>query len=48
MDKKIYEMPEVKVVKLNLNGALHVGSNPLDPDEPKIDPTPVDDPDIFG
>ncbi len=50
MEKKFYEMPEVKVINLLINGALLVGSgeNPLDPDEPAIDPTPVDDPDIFG
>lgn len=47
MDKKIYFEPKEEVVFLQMNSALLAGSV-VDPDEPKTDPTPIEDPGLFG
>lgn len=46
MDKKIYVMPEMEVVNINMTAPLLAGSDPLDPDSPKTDVGDVDEDEI--
>ena len=50
MDKKFYFEPELEVVDLELSGMLCASGDddPVDPDQPGIDDTPVTDPGLFG
>ena len=48
MDKKFYEMPALEVINLHIEAAILAGSDTLDPDVPKTDPTPIEDPELFG